>query len=376
MKNITRLLLFITITITLCSCNESEYTDAIPSNSTALIAVNAADFAGKDSPFASLLTPFVDNEAKQLKGIDLTKDIYLFSAADGNIGLCAPIKDYSSFDDFTSRLETIGVLENKKEQNDNIFYTFKKQWIMGYNDNSLLVMGPITGYDAETRLIRRMSKLLSNDNKNIEGTILWQHLNKMKGNIRMVAEAAALPEQLSVIVMLGCPKGTDATDVLLEANMEYKNGTLVLKGNTSSYNQNVEQSLQRLKTSYKPITVDWRKYMNDSILIGVFMNVKGEELTPYIQQNKSLSSALMGTEAFNKIKENDGNMAITFTQERKSDKADNYKVKVTTPTAENINGTDKMIVAVNIKALTAPIAEGIKPFIGNINTIIYNLKVE
>lgn len=377
MKNITSFVILIALAIALHSCSNAEYTNAIPNNSTALIAVNATDFASDKSPFASLLTPFMDKDAKQLKGIDLTKDIYLFTAADGNLGLCAPVADNSSLADFTSRLETIGVLNNSKELDDNSFYTFKDQWVLGYSDNCLLIMGPVTGADAQTTLMHRMSKLLDRDgDESIKDSPLWSNLSELKGKIRMVAQASALPEQLALIVTLGAPKGTDASDILLKADMEYDDGTLVLNGKTSSYNQNVEQSVEKSLTTYRPITIDWRKAMTDSTLVGIFMNVKGSDIMPLIQQNKALNSMLMGTESYDKIRNNDGNMAIVLSPNGKGNGDDKYKVSVNTSMPDTGKGNDRMVVAVNIKSLTEPIAESVKPFLGNINTIIYNLKVE
>lgn len=377
MKSITRFIILIATAIVLHSCSKAEYTDAIPNNSTALIAVNATHFASDKSPFASLLTPFMDKNAKQLKGIDLTKNIYLFAAADGNLGLCAPVADNSSLEDFTTRLETIGVLNNHKEIDGNNFYTFKDQWVVGNSDNCLLIMGPVTGADAQNTLMRRMARLLNrDDDETIKNSPLWDNLCELKGKIRMVAQASALPEQLALIVTLGAPKGTDASDILLKADMEYDKGTLVLNGKATSYNQNVEQSMDKSLTTYRPITIDWRKVMNDSTLVGIFMNVKGSDVMPLIQQNKSLNSMLMGTESYDKIRNNDGNMAIMLAPNGKGDSDDKYKVSVKTSMPDTRKGNDRMIVAVNIKSLTEPIAESVKPFLGNINTIIYNLKVE
>lgn len=377
MKSITRFILLIATAIMLHSCSKAEYTDAIPNNSTALIAVNAIHFASDKSPFASLLTPFMEKDTKQLKGIDLTKDIYLFAAADGNLGLCAPVADNSSLEDFTTRLETIGVLNNHKEIDGNNFYTFKDQWVMGNSDNCLLIMGPVTGADAQNTLMRRMTRLLDrDDDETIKDSPLWDNLSELNGKIRMVAQASALPEQLALIVTLGAPKGTDASDILLKADMEYDKGTLVLNGKATSYNQNVEQSMAKSLTTYRPITIDWRKVMNNSTLVGIFMNVKGSDIMPLIQQNKSLNSMLMGTESYDRIRSNNGNMAIMLSPDRKGSSDNKYNVSVNTSMPDTGKGNDRMIVAVNIKSLTEPIAESIKPFLGNINTIIYNLKVE
>lgn len=376
MKRIFYILLLIA-SIILSSCSKHDYTNAIPSNSTAIIAINAADFTSEKSPFASLLVPFVDNDTKQLKGVDLTRDIFLFSSGDGNLGVCAPIADDDNLADFVSRLENIGVLKNAKELDGKQFYTFKDQWVMGYNDGCLLIMGPVTGAEAEAKLIRRMTRLMDkDDDESVKNSTIWQHLEEQKSNIRMVAQASALPEQLALIVTLGAPKGTDADDVLLEAALEYDNGILALVGKTCSYNQNIAQSMRQSQSVYRPITTDWQRNMTDSIVAGVFMNVKGTDIMPYIQRNKSLNSMLMGSDAYEKIRNNDGNISITMTPKKGGKDNEAYDVRVTYPTPSQQKGNEKLVVAVNVNALAGSMAQSIAPFLGKIKTIVYKLKVE
>lgn len=370
-------ILLLIASVILSSCSKHDYTNAIPSNSTAIIAINAADFTSEKSPFASLLVPFVDNDTKQLKGVDLTRDIFLFSSGDGNLGACAPIADDDNLADFVSRLENIGVLKNAKELDGKQFYTFKDQWVMGYNDGCLLIMGPVTGAEAEAKLIRRMTRLMDkDDDESVKNSTIWQHLEEQKSNIRMVAQASALPEQLALIVTLGAPKGTDADDVLLEAALEYDNGILALVGKTCSYNQNIAQSMRQSQSVYRPITTDWQRNMTDSIVAGVFMNVKGTDIMPYIQRNKSLNSMLMGSDAYEKIRNNDGNISITMTPKKGGKDNESYDVRVTYPTPSQQKGNEKLVVAVNVNALAGSMAQSIAPFLGKIKTIVYKLKVE
>lgn len=376
MKRVFYILLLIA-SIILSSCSKHDYTNAIPSNSTAIIAINAADFTSEKSPFASLLAPFVDKDTKQLKGVDLTRDIFLFSSSDGNLGACAPIVDDDNLADFVSRLENIGVLKNAKEQDGKQFYTFKDQWVMGYDDGCLLIMGPVTGAEAEAKLIRRMTKLMDRDDEtSVKNSTIWQHLEEQKSNIRMVAQASALPEQLALIVTLGAPKGTDPDDVLLEAALEYNNGVLALNGRTCSYNQNIAQSMKQSQTVYRPITIDWQNSMTDSIVAGVFMNVKGTDIMPYIQHNKSLNSMLMSSDAYEKIRTNDGNISITMKPKKGGKDEESYNVSVTSPTPSLQKGNEKLVVAVNVNTLAGPMAQSIAPFLGKIKMIVYKLKVE
>ena len=366
------------ILVGLTSCSKQDYTNSIPANSTALIAVNAADFVGEQSPFSSLLLPFVDSNKKELKGIDLTKDIYLFAAGDGQLGLCAPVSDNYELHDFMKRLENLGVIMNHTEKDDKNFYTFNNQWIIGYNDYTMLIMGPVTGADAETRLTRRLEKLMDKDEgQSIKNTMLWEHLEERNSHIRMVAQASTLPEQMAATVTLGAPKGTDPADVLLEADMEYNDGTLLLTGNTCSYNPNIKQSMKKAQALYRPITVDWQKLMTDTTLIGVFMNVDGKRLIPQLQDNRALGTMLMGTEAYDQIRTTNGNLAILLSPSKEMEENSSvFSAKVLNLPDDKSRKGERLVVAVNIEALNGTIAQTITPLLGKVKRIIYNMNAE
>ena len=115
MKHFYLIILLITTALGISSCSDHDYTNAIPSNSTALIEVGAADFIGEQSPFGSLFMPFVDQEAKRLKGIDLTRDIYIFASGNGELGMCAPLSNSDELNDFIIRLDNLRVVLHHTE---------------------------------------------------------------------------------------------------------------------------------------------------------------------------------------------------------------------------------------------------------------------
>lgn len=376
MKHI--LIIISILVIGLTSCSKRDYVNAIPANSTALVSVSAEDFVGEQSPFASLLMPFVDNDTKRMKGIDLTREIYLFASGDGNLGACAPVADGGELADFIERLQNLDILKNHTEQDGKDFYTINGQWVLGHDDYTLLIMGPVTGADAEARLIRSMARQMEKDDEeSIRNSMLWQHLQERRSNIRMVAQASALPEQISQAITLGAPKGTSADDVLLEADLSYKEGTLQLSGTTCSYNPNIRQALKKSHTLYNPITVDWQRIMGDSAVIGIFMNVKGQELMPQIQGNRQLNTMLMGTGSYDKIRTNDGNLAILLQTKPATDEGKGmFATTILNLPDEHIHNEERLVVAVNIEALAGPLEKTVAPYLGKVKRIIYNMNTE
>ena len=83
----------------LTSCSDSDYTDFIPSNCTAVISVKTTSMSGEGSPFNEIRKTFSGNN-EELAGIDATKDILLFETPDGTLGMCAALSDEGDFGDF------------------------------------------------------------------------------------------------------------------------------------------------------------------------------------------------------------------------------------------------------------------------------------
>lgn len=75
----------------LSSCSGTDYLNAIPKKSTALISVDMQQMAsGKsDEDKAGMLKSLLHVEDASKCGIDISEKIFLFESADGNLGLCA-----------------------------------------------------------------------------------------------------------------------------------------------------------------------------------------------------------------------------------------------------------------------------------------------
>ena len=58
--------------LVLTSCSKGNYVNNLPRNTVGLLAVNGQKLVGAYSPFNVLLTPFVNEDRTQMKGIDLT----------------------------------------------------------------------------------------------------------------------------------------------------------------------------------------------------------------------------------------------------------------------------------------------------------------
>lgn len=380
--------LIIYIAVLLTSCSKKDHTLCIPSTSSALIAVDADIMADKGSPFNGVTKLFCGKEGT----IDSEKKTYFFETVDGLMGVCAPIADGDAIEEAMGN----GTMSSTTEIDGIQFGVYSNSWIVGYQNGTLLALGPVTGSSEAKKTMRRMAKMMNQEEEqSIINSQLWEHMKEKESPVRMVAKAVALPEQMMAAVTVGAPMGTDPADVLLEAELVSQNNVMTMQGATCSYNPNIKQSLEKAATVYQPITFDWEAAMKQNTLIGVFMNIKGQDYMPYLRNNKSLNTMLMSSNAYDKIRDNEGNMAILLSPGNGSSKAkepnmdevmqnakqgkDDAKSDFNAEVLNNIEpanakGAEKLVVIVNLESLKGTAAEVLMTLLGNTQKIIYKLR--
>ena len=375
-NHIIMLLAGIVAMLTVTSCSRQDYSNSIPATATAVLDMNAMELTGKDSPFQSLLLPFVSEDSKELKGIDMTKDIYAFETPDGMLGVTAPVIDDYDLNDFLSRLKNLGAVKELKEIDDITYCVISGRWVLGFDESRILIMGPVMDSETEQeKMVHRMNGMLEQtEEESVKTTELWKRLQEMKAPVNLVAQASALPEQMVSACTIGTPKGTDPADVMLQAELKYEDGTLYMDGKTCSFNPNVQQSIEQAQKVYRPMTMEWEKMMKDTTFIGIFMNVIGDEYMPYLSANKSISTMLLGSSAYDKIKNNNGNIAILLTPKQGMGIVEGLDARVINmPKGEKESG-EKLVVTLNLSSLSGTLADAVVPYMGKIKRIVYRMR--
>lgn len=301
------LLLAGVVTALLSACNHSDYLNAIPEDSKALVAVDVAKMSGLSNPV--LLKSVLHVSDLDKSGLDLSRKIYLFEDAVGNLGLCASVSD-------AGRLEKTLQASGRKIKSKRGFHftTVNDSWIIGFSDQSMLVMGPVT-IDAQAELQNRMALYLKQDEgSSVRGTPLFDRLDSISSPMAMVTQVEALPEKLVAPFTLGAPKNTDPSEVYIAAGISISKRHLWIDGETFSFNRKVNEALQQAAKVYRPIKGRYVRTMDQSAQIGIFMNVAGEQFLPLMKNNAGLQALLTGINAAidmdNIIRSVDGDMAI------------------------------------------------------------------
>ena len=286
--------------LVLNSCSGSDYLNAIPANSSAIISIDMQKMADNNhlGDKAGVLKSLLHVDDVSECGIDISDKLYLFETADGNLGICAKVSDEGDLEDWLNQLakdQHICTPVSKKK--DFYFSVLKNSWVMGFSDQALLVVGPVVA-DAQAELQRQMVRFLKADDEHgIKSSSMFERLESITSPMAMVAQAQALPEKFIAPFTLGAPKDADASQVVIAAEMSIQKGMLRIKGETFSFNQEIDAALQKAAESYRPIKGKYIMSMPDDAMAGIFMNVDGNKFLPMMQSNKGIQQLLMGINA-------------------------------------------------------------------------------
>ena len=186
---------------------------------------------------------------------------------------------------------------------------------MGFNDDALLVMGP-QPLAVQPDLQLRMAKLLNIDPKKEDRqSPLLASVDAIDAPMALVARLDALPENVALPFTLGLPKRVNLSQVVLKAGLHFSGNALLMKGETFSYNQTIDESLKRVANAYRPIGETFLKDAGSPAALTLFANMEGDKLLGIVRDNVVLSVMLTGLNTAidmdNIIRSIDGNIIIS-----------------------------------------------------------------
>lgn len=289
------------------SCSNHDYLNAIPAESTLLISMNTAKITGFGSQ--TLLKAFLHATNMNNTGIDISKPVVLFEDAQGNLGVCAK----------TDNEKQLGALLGKlgaevQESQGFHFAALPNHWMIGYSDESTLMMGPVLPA-AQSEMKQLMARYLkAKEEDGIVGTPMYDKLDSVDAPMSMVCQAKALPEYLIAPFTLGTPQGTDPSQVVIAANLEVKGGCLWINGQTFSFVKRINEALQKAQATYRPIKGTYVASMSQQDAAGLFVNVDGTQFIKLMTGNRGIQAMLSGINTAidmnSIIKSVDGDLAI------------------------------------------------------------------
>ena len=299
----------------LASCTNQEffYYDAIPSQSKALVRVASVDRS------KASLELFMGEGALSLSersGVDISSPVYLFAAPDGSLGACAKVTDDDEIDALISALAKSGKASEPKEIKDCKYAVVNRNFLVAYNEDALVAVGPVIASD-EAKVAKRMMRYLTLDPE--------------------------MPKKLVVPFLIGTPTGTSTDDVMLKADVNVNDSILTLVGSTTSDNQLIRQGIDNAKN--------------------ILEKGNSEEIIRMMEANKDLMSMLNTGGFREKLQKVQGRMLITQS-------GNDAEVE----TLQDADANTLMKVSVNLKSLDKEVMSIFEPFLGGVKRIEYEVR--
>lgn len=293
--------------VCLASCSNDDYVRSIPASATAVMKIDGAVVAGSHKMLS--LLPFGDKTAD---AVDLSRDVYAFETVDGNLGMCAKVKDS---DALLEALKTVATSDIRK-QGDCRLADINNSWAVGFNDKALVVLGPVSAAalpDAQRSIVRMLNQ---DEDASIMARPMYSKLDSIDSHVAFVAQVQALPDKFAAPFMLGAPKGADASQVAVAAGVAVKDGIARIDCQSFSFDKSIDRELKKSRAAFRPVKGVFSQSMSHNQLFSLFANVKGKEFLPLLQSDRSLQAVLMGLNTAvdfdNIMRSVDGDLAFMF----------------------------------------------------------------
>lgn len=306
----------------LTSCSGTGYLDAIPSESKALISFDLGGMAGyvnmKGGDKAKAIKDLLHVSDPSDCGIDLSQKLYMFISPDGQVGLDAKVGDESDMEDWFNNMSKSGICTKITKKRGYKFTVLHGSWVVGFSDKAMLIMGPAVG-SAQGEIQMQIAKYLNQyEDEGIKSSPMYDKLDSIDSKVAMVAKTEALPSKFTAPFVLGAPKDTDPSEILIAAAMTVNGKCLNISGESFSFKPSVDKALKAAAKNYKPISGKYIQSIPGDAMYSILMNVDGNNLINLLRSDKGMRAMLAGLNAAldidNMIKSINGDVAIVIPQ--------------------------------------------------------------
>ena len=322
-----------------CTKDAAFYYDAIPSQSKAIVRVASEDRA--KAAIELFMGEDVMSSSERI-GVDITSPVYLFAAPDGSLGVCTKVMDDDDIDGLISALAKAGKASEAKELKDCKYAVVNRNFLVAYNEDALVAVGPIIASD-EQKVAKRMLRYLALDpERGIGATDIFKEIEGAKAPVSLVASVSVMPKKLVVPFLIGTPTGTNTDDVMLKADVTVSDSVLTLVGSTTSDNLLIRQGIDNAKN--------------------ILAKGNSEEIIRIMESNKDFMTMLNSGGFREKLQKVQGRMLITQS-------GNDTEVE----TLQDADDNTIMKVVVDLKSLDKEVMSIFEPFLGSISTINYKI---
>lgn len=276
--------------------SSTAYLKALPSNMVALSRLDVKEFLD-DADFSQdemrqlvkRLSASADDPSSF--GIDFKCPLYGFASQDGYFGVLAAVAQADDVASWCERLRAEGHASEVSKQRGYSWVVLEHQWLMAFDDEKALAMGPAVG-TAQEQLRTVIARLLeqSRDDSGMDSE-LYDVVSDAKSPWAAVVSSEILPEE--VLQPMRSMNLASAAQGMYLFSLAAERNELDLDVEIIPANEDGEAELEYLNKLLRPIHGDLTDYAHGENVLWMAANLKGESLLELLRSHLAVRTVLV-----------------------------------------------------------------------------------
>lgn len=313
-KMISRLSVLAVLIVFLAACSkQTEYTNVIPADATAVASIDLKSLANKAGMNDK------ENEAAKQKLLEAMKSgmnaatfqqlekvinnpgasglvpeapIYIFSSPQISGG--AFVAKVSNEDDLHASLDVMAKEQicQPVSEADGYSFTTLNGNLLAFNETTAIIISAsrTSQTEAAKEAITKLMKQTADNSIAKSGA--FQKIAKQKSDINFFASMSAIPSTYRSQISMGLPSEIKPEDITILGGLNFEKGKIALKTENYTENDAVKALLKKQMESFGKTNGTFVKYFPASTLMFINMGVKGDGLYNLLSENKEFRSTV------------------------------------------------------------------------------------
>ncbi len=291
------------------------YIYRLPSQSKAIAMVdikNLIDASESDEELMKLITnvDFVRDG-----GIDWMKHLFCFVTNKDVVGFLLPVSDEDKVITHIQNMEKKGRCGRIDKQFGIYWTVIDNNWVVGFDDEAMLIMGPGMGSDM---MLKQEIRKCFEQKKQQSGVYSSQYaaVNETQAAVALVSQADVLSLFYDTELLSGLPEHTDLKDLNVTANIRFEKNKVVIQAGMESDNDELNAYMDTLFVMGEKLDGTYADYVTDEAMLWACVNTEGASLLKNLRKNLVSRTFLLGlnmcVDADLMIRSIEGDVAFTL----------------------------------------------------------------
>lgn len=273
----------------------SDYLAVLPSHPKALATVNIEQLAKESGLEAADAEHFgLTPQDMERIGVNWSKDVFSFITAKEYVGLLAAVADEDKLTAFFESLNERDICGAVEKVRGVRWVVLHENWLIGYDDEALLLMGPAVGADINM-LRQEMLRCFRQDSEESGcNSPLYDEVKTRRSSVSLITTLDALPAAYNEKFRLGLPEHATLGDITVVADFLFEPSKLTLNCEIGSRNEEINKYYEKLAVIDDKIHGRFISAADSTTLLWGSTHIEGQALLEELRKDSSIRTFLLG----------------------------------------------------------------------------------